>query len=204
MRRVAPRGFTLIELLVVMGIIGVLASLTVGLVSVASRSQNTKRAESDLNELVTLIENYKSDTGSYPPDNPGKPGLSPLFYELSGTTFDAGLYSVAGVEEKLGLGFVNDIFNPNGFGNTARSPGELKSKHNFKPNQHKKFTEQGAPVQLLTSPQRGPSTTSRPAADGTPANVWQYVRTNPQHNRSSFDLWIDISIGTSVVQIHNW
>ena len=197
-------GFTLIELLVVMGIIGVLAGLSVGLASVASRSQKTKRAESDLNELVTVIEIYKSKLGHYPSDNPSNPGLSPLFYELSGATFDAGLYSVAGVEEKLGIGFATDIFNGTGIGNAVRPGDQLQSNHSFKPTQHKKVKEGSTTVEVLVSPQPGPSTTSRPAADGTSANVWQYVRTNPQHNKTTFDLWIDINIGSSSVQVHNW
>lgn len=198
------RGFTLIELLVVMGIIGVLAGLTVGLSSVASRKSKTGRMEKELNELVTAIEVYKSSKiGSYPRDNPGKPALNSLFYELSGVTFAEGIYSVTGQDEKMGLGFVSDIFNAQGFANAARPGDDLQTTHHFKPDQHKKIREGNLVVEVLVAPLPGPS--SRPAVDGSRANVWNYdASSSGRHNKTSFDLWVNITVGTSVVQIHNW
>ena len=85
--RFMTSAFTLIELLVVIAIIGVLASLTVGLSSVASRKSKESRVRGELDKLATAIDNYKAALGTYPPDNPGKPWLNQLFYELSGTIY---------------------------------------------------------------------------------------------------------------------
>lgn len=60
------RGFTLIELLVVIAIIGVLSVL--GLANFQSsqaKARDTRRI-SDVREIITLIEQFNSDTGSYP------------------------------------------------------------------------------------------------------------------------------------------
>ena len=90
-------AFTLLELLVVMSIIGILAGMVVGLAPAAATKMKEARVRAELQQLVTLIEAYKSRFGVYPPDGirrvqvPGQgfqtlpnPALSPLFYELSG------------------------------------------------------------------------------------------------------------------------
>ena len=59
-------GFTLIELLVVISIIGILVAI--GVVSYASanrKSRNTKRL-SDIEQLRSALEMYRSDVSSYP------------------------------------------------------------------------------------------------------------------------------------------
>ena len=94
-RRVA--AFTLLELLVVMSIIGILAGMVVGLAPAAATKMKEARVRTELQQLVTLIEAYKSRFGVYPPDGVRRvsitgqgfqtlsnPALSPLFYELSG------------------------------------------------------------------------------------------------------------------------
>src|SRR5882672_2734151 len=94
----APRStpvpaFTLIELLVVIAVIAILAALVIP-VSGAVRAAGTKRrAMAELTEVETLIESYKEKLGHYPPDNPGNPLLNQLYYELMGTTNDAGTRS---------------------------------------------------------------------------------------------------------------
>jgi prepilin-type N-terminal cleavage/methylation domain-containing protein len=89
-------AFTLIELLVVFSIIGVLASMVVGLAPLASAKMKEAAVRAELQKLVTQIEAYKSKYGVYPPDGVttvstaqgpqlvSTSHLSPLFYELSG------------------------------------------------------------------------------------------------------------------------
>lgn len=59
-------GFTLIELLVVVAIIGILASLIMAnLVGIRQRARDAQR-KSDLRQVQSAAELYRSDTGSYP------------------------------------------------------------------------------------------------------------------------------------------
>jgi len=60
------KGFTLIELLVVIVIIGVLATLaTVALSSAREKARDARRV-SDVKQIMTALELYYSDAGSYP------------------------------------------------------------------------------------------------------------------------------------------
>ncbi len=59
-------GFTLIELLIVIAIIGILATLiSANYVGVRQRARDTSR-KSDLRQIQSALELYKSDVGSYP------------------------------------------------------------------------------------------------------------------------------------------
>lgn len=59
-------GFTLIELLVVIAIIGVLSALLMAnFVGVRQRARDAQR-KSDLRQIQSALELYRSDNGSYP------------------------------------------------------------------------------------------------------------------------------------------
>lgn len=61
-----PKGFTLIELLVAISIIGILASfLLANFVGVRQRARDGVR-KSDLRQIQSALELYRSDKGSYP------------------------------------------------------------------------------------------------------------------------------------------
>ena len=81
------RGFTLVELLVVIVIIGILASLVVGLSGTAGRKMRESRTRAELTAIGTAIESYKAKFGHYPPDNPKDPALNSLYYELTGCLY---------------------------------------------------------------------------------------------------------------------
>ena len=60
------KGFTLIELLIVIVIIGILATfLMVNFVGVRQRARDAQR-KSDLRQIQSGLELYRSDTGAYP------------------------------------------------------------------------------------------------------------------------------------------
>jgi prepilin-type N-terminal cleavage/methylation domain-containing protein len=64
--RKGQKGFTLIELLVVIAIIGVLAAVVlVSLNSARAKSRDARRL-SDVRQIMTALEIYFNDIGSYP------------------------------------------------------------------------------------------------------------------------------------------
>ena len=216
-RSFSVRAFTLIELLVVISIIGLLATLGVGLTAVASRKSKESRIKGDLNKLVTAIENYKAGLGFYPPDNPGKPSTNQLFYELSGTTYDQpgtrdGTFLLADGQLKITTAGVNNLFGSRGFSNSARPGEKPKFSEEFKPSQYKElganqFVALIVPVKApLTFTYNGiamklPLTT----ADKSEVNPWLYDSSSPvRNNKKGFDLWTEVIIGRDVIRFSNW
>lgn len=61
------KGFTLIELLVVMGIIAVLASLSIFGLRGARESGRDAKRKADLETIRSSLELYKADCNQYPP-----------------------------------------------------------------------------------------------------------------------------------------
>lgn len=59
-------GFTLIELLVVVSIIVILAGLTVGVSGYVQRKTSAAKAATQLQLLLSKLEEYKLDVGAYP------------------------------------------------------------------------------------------------------------------------------------------
>ena len=73
-RASSPRGFTLIELLVVIAIIGILVSIGVySWSSVSARGRDTTR-KSDLTRIKQVLQQYYSDTRTYPVFDTSKHG----------------------------------------------------------------------------------------------------------------------------------
>jgi general secretion pathway protein G len=63
------RGFTLLELLVVVAIIVILASLTVGGITVMQRNQAISKCKAQIAMIGSALEEYKMDFGRYPVAN---------------------------------------------------------------------------------------------------------------------------------------
>src|SRR5262245_56945536 len=88
-------GFTLVELLTLIVIIGLLASLTVGVAGLASQRSKVSRTRAELARLDLAIRDYTARFGFYPPDNVINPNdltqnpvINQLYYELSGAVVD--------------------------------------------------------------------------------------------------------------------
>ena len=103
-----PSGFTLIELLLVIAIIGILATFSLAnFLTVKQRARDAQR-KSDLHQIQSALELYRTDAGSYPnalpacgspltytgstylqkiPCDPLNTGQSVYTYNSSGTTY---------------------------------------------------------------------------------------------------------------------
>jgi type II secretory pathway pseudopilin PulG len=205
----------MIEMLVVIAIIGILASLLVGIAPVAVSKMRVSRAQAELASLSTSIAYYQSKKGYYPPDNTAMTTQSPLFYELTGTlqtniTATPSLRSQQTVETLTSgtAGQTFNLFNLPGFMNYTADPAELNSLNCFpglKPTQYGSFYiagNSGATFSVLGSQVPGPYMTN--TASKSQLNPWHYVSSNPTHNPNSFDLWLDISIRGQTNRISNW
>ena len=213
-------GFTMIEMLVVIAIIGILASLLVGIAPVAVSKMRVSRAQAELAGLSSSIEYYKSKKGFYPPDNTLLTTQSPLFYELTGTLQTSSttkpsspqpsMLSEQTMESLTAVpgGNTTTLFNLPGFMNYTADPTELNSLNYFpglKPTQYGSCYvtgSSGATFTLLGSQVPGPYMTN--TAIKSLLNPWHYVSSNPAHNPNSFDLWLDITIRGQTNRISNW
>jgi len=224
------RAFTLIELLAVITIIGVLASLTVGVSSLVSRKSKEARTRAELAKLELAIRNYHSKLGFYPPDNLRNPLLlevdpviNQLHYELSGAVFDisTGEYLVGSVDESISRTNYMAIFGNNNLAGIFNSSPVKANVRNFLAGSKSGRTEHisdSPHVDVLVAPVSWPRDHWKAnAADinnfdprflapipGSTVNPWRYVSSNPTNNPGEFDLWAELIIGNEFVVIGNW
>jgi prepilin-type N-terminal cleavage/methylation domain-containing protein len=194
-------GFTLIELLVVIAIIGILAALITGLSKSAADKRKKARVIGELAKLQTVIDDYESKMGSYPPDNGNlvnedatrpSSATNQLYYELAGATFngnDASPQFTTPRGDVISGAEVKTYFKRDGIANSL-SP---KSYYTANENERKPIAGN---VQVLVVP-----------VDFTPGqiNPWHYDSSSAnRHNPDSYDLWAQIIIGGQTNIIGNW
>lgn len=206
------QGFTLIELLMVISVIGILASLTVGLVGLASRKNFEGAIQAQLNQYVTAIDSYKADFGFVPPDNRVAKGrvnavTNQLYYELSGTILrdpqnDETFY-VKDAQYSITKNVANDYFRATGFANAGQDAARVKGYlTGVKASQYGEIYP-GSGVQVLKLPKdwRAGDVGIRPVGGnlvgGKPnlINPWRYdASSTNRHNRNGYDLWAEIIV----------
>ena len=214
----ASRAFTLIELLVVIAVIAVLAALTFPAVQGVKASSIRTRAKGELTQMETAIERYYQKLGYYPPDNPANWALNQLYYELLGTTNvgtpAAPVYVTLDGSARITAAGLGLVFGPNvtGFANCSRPgrsddvPGATAFLNNLKPSQFMVITNDPSSTScsVLGSGIEGWPTMVYMDSRGAKLNPWRYNSSSPQHNPKSFDLWIDVMVGSKTNRICNW
>jgi len=226
-------AFTLLELLMVIAVIGIVASLLVGLAPAASVRMKESMTRTELQRLVTAIEAYKAKYGVYPPDNiqgyfQGFPIVNAvtnaLYYELSGVYVvnprgNGHFVPVASAPEPNGQ---PKILMPDtlprffgmgrdGFVNAATEEEQRRLfRLPIKTKQFERLTLEGdVPIELLIAPVPWPA--NKPAfpppiqiPGRETMNPWRYVSTNPTNNPGHFDLWCEVVLNNERRVIGNW
>jgi prepilin-type N-terminal cleavage/methylation domain-containing protein len=210
-------GFTLVELLVVISVILILASLIFPVAKAVNKAKIVNRTKGDLTMLETAIEEYKAKFGHYPPDS-GMATTNQLYYELVGTTNDtqANLCRTLDGNSSLKSASISAFFGGKvgGFVNCTRSGGgdegvvAQKVMAQIKPSMIADLPGQvnGDTAKILVGLPwtAGPPPFDLPVVAGTTLNPWRYNSSNPTNNPNSYDLWIDISIGSQPYRFCNW
>lgn len=210
-------AFTLIELLVVISIVGLLAAMVVGGASMVGAKNRLSRLKAEMAEYTTAIESYKDALGSYPPDNPVNPALSPLFYELSGMVVDNAnaRFRTRNSSEVVTAADIKTFFGIDGFQNATPDPEKVRTFVNLKSGRYKEIgaPNSGTPdIEVLASPApwRKVQIPVHPllpqvAQPAPTVNPWRYLSPqNATNNPGSFDLWVDYVEGREVRRLGNW
>ena len=222
-------AFTLIELLVVIAIIGLLAALIIPLAGIATTKMRIARVQAELSNYANAIENYKLETGEYPQDNSFLKNMNTsdtnayksnsahhaLFYELTGAVFT----NLGGTPKFLSLQNsdqvvpqdLKDVFNANGIRNSARARNDIDYKgFSLKDSQYEQLSKNdysyaSEKLQVIAVPVPGPYTLAGGIDGKKPINPWFYdASSTNRHNKTGFDLWAEINVGSKTEVIANW
>jgi prepilin-type N-terminal cleavage/methylation domain-containing protein len=214
------RAFTLVELLVVISVIAVLAALTIPGLGVVKKRQYINTAQAEMQRIETALENYKAKYGVYPPGNQITPTnsyapmdrseFSQLYYELSGTTRvtngGTGYFSTLDGSSQIKITDVNIAYGVSGFINCSNGIGEdAVSPKNFLSGLTAKqintqVSNNLVNTAMLVTSVGGPDVNYQPlspAGVNVPGlNPFRYVYPGV-NNPNSYDLWVQLSIGSS-------
>jgi prepilin-type N-terminal cleavage/methylation domain-containing protein len=218
--RIRATAFTLIELLVVIAIIGILAGLVLPIAGAVNKRKQISLAQTQLKDIESAIDGYKTKLGFYPPDNTNNFAVSPLYFELLGTTNDGvgkqpTVWGTLDGSASIGTITVPDInatFGISGFANTSTrahsdDSGAAASTflNNLTPNQIGLLNPTDSKVKILVCAVNWPADkTPYPIPQNSVLNPWRYNSSHPTNNTSSYDLWVDIIIKGKTNRVSNW
>ena len=205
------RGFTLLELLIVVSIIGLLTALLMTAMKSADTKAKVALATTELGQMESAIQDYRTRLGFYPPDNRSNAAMAPLYFELLGTTNDGNTYVTLDASGKISLTDINAEFSRQGFANSSRhahSTDETGAPMSFF--NQPKSKQVGEPVagqpqiKILVCSISWPEGDPAAPIPGTILNPWRYVSSQPPNNTGSYDLWVDLPIGKKIYRVSNW
>jgi prepilin-type N-terminal cleavage/methylation domain-containing protein len=217
-------AFTLIELLAVIAIIGLLAGLVLGTAGLATRKAREARMKAQHGKLITGIETYKADMNNFPPDNqdPGlnnigdtntyhlRAGKNPLFYELSGCTFDnagGGTFTTQSKGQSVVANDLTKALGVKGVENSARSKKDIPFRGiTFKSSEYA-LLDPYTDVDILITPLPGPydSQFKSTGPGNKLLNPWFYdASTTNRHNIETYDIWTEYKSSDGTKTIGNW
>lgn len=162
--------------------------------------------------LSAAIESYKRALNTYPPDHliSNSPlivdaATNQLLYELLGTVYDStndnfsasDFPSIRRVDAKR-------FFNTSRFNNSTEDPGKIAH--------FLKSTDMGATIAITERPNTVALLSYWPSWEGVQPDLyaqiepgsWCYNSSAPIHNRSTYDLWIEIKTPLTNIVIANW
>jgi hypothetical protein len=156
--------------------------------------------------------------GFFPPDNPpptansGLPLINQLYYELLGTTVtnSSTLPAFRTLDGSATISFpeLKSYFGTRvaGFMNSTRGGDEGTPAKNFLKESLKSsqfmLLSGGTNLVMLGTDIDGPAMLI--GANGRKLNPFRYVSSNPTNNAHTYDLWIDVTVGSKVERICNW
>lgn len=193
-------GFTLIELLVVIAIIAILAGLLLTATGGASVDKMRSRIKTQLNEITTVIDEYHSNKGFYPPSLTNATHRPTLYYELVGTVFEGGSYRTLDGKERVSFNDAQTYFGAgfNGFVNSGKKADDAR---NFYPALRADSYDEpedippGSDIELLSVPVK---------TDSGKVLTWNYNSKTPTNNVGRYDLWVEWTLKGKTEIIGNW
>jgi prepilin-type N-terminal cleavage/methylation domain-containing protein len=201
-------AFTLVELLTVISIIGILAAFTVPALFAVTKNREIKQTQAEMGQLQAAIEAYKVVYGFYPPSNPNGLLGNQLYYELTGTTNDGTSFVPLQGGDSIALTQMVTAFGLAGFmncskpGSSEESQGARDFLHELRPNQMGICSNNNVGVTILVGSVGGPDLKYTPLGAQN-LNPWRYVAPGT-NNPTSYDLWIQLKIGSKTNLICNW
>ena len=218
--RTRATAFTLIELIVVIAIIGILASLVLPVVGAVNKKKQISLAQTQLKDIESAIDGYKTKLGFYPPDNTNNFAQNQLYFELLGTINDGvgkpapTMWTNLDGSAQIGTGTTPNIFTTFSVQGIANTSTRLHSDdsgtaastflNNLTPNQIGLLDLANPNIKILVCSVPWPFDRTAIISGNPALNPWRYNSSHPTNNTASYDLWVDLVIRGKTNRVSTW
>jgi hypothetical protein len=158
-------------------------------------------------ELVGIIEAYKSKFGYYPPmftpSGPGRGVFNPLCYELLGVRFDQSTkeFHIPITKDGLSVDEVQKYFNMRSFSNCLPFP---TLPTNFLANRALSVAPLTNDADVFGVGLSYTEFTPESCWTDFDFTPWRYATNPAEHNPGKFDLWVEVNVAGKHFTIGNW